>query len=125
MTEKGKKGLLCHGYTYRLADTYRQPVHFRCTKKEGKARLSTDLDKQDVQKTGGEHDQPSLYKYEKEMHTMRTSLKRNSNEDPNDRPSVLVCKIVASLSSIAATEVDNLCRQVRNNRLKQGPNVQQ
>ena len=98
MTEKDKNDLLCYGYTNRLADTYRQPFGFRCTKKGCKASLSTDLD------------QRSLSKYEKEMHTVRTSLKRKPNEDPNDRSSVLVCKIVASISSIAATEVDNLCR---------------
>ena len=98
MTEKDKKDLLCYGYRNRLADTYRQLFRFRCTKKGCKASLSTDLD------------QRSLSKYEKEMHTVRTSLKRKSNEDPNDSPAVLVCKMLASLSSIATTEVDNVCR---------------
>ena len=49
--------------------------------------------KQEVLKTGSEHDQPSLSKHENEMHTTKTNLKRKATENPNDRLSELVYKI--------------------------------
>ena len=85
-----------------------------------KASLSTVLDEHEVLKTGSEH---GLSEHKKEMYTTRSSLKRIATEDINERPSKLLCKTVASLPSITAKDVDNLCRQVRGNRLKTRPKL--
>ena len=98
-------------------------LRYRCTNKVFKASLSTVIDEHEVLKTGSEHNHPPLSEHKKEIYTTRSSLKRIATEDINERSSKLVCETVASLPTITAKDVDDLCRLVLGNRLKTRPKL--